>query len=227
MTAEGRELLALADEAKSLGNMSLADFNISAAWRFMKKVEVALRSAAFPEQAGPSWEETEITKAISLIWRDLASDLEVVLDAYLSAMESQNPDAMAEKREVLERILWDDKGTIIDALRLAAKPADDGVREALAKCVSIAKSFKYSEETKAVTNGARTYGNDEACERIAAAIVAYSSLTAKPAMREAIIEECALIGAVCCDVNHQPRLGTEVARSIRALQQHPKPGDVK
>lgn len=56
---------------------------------------------------------------------DLAGDLETARDAYLSALENQNADAMTERREVLERMLWDDKGTVIDALRLAAHPASD------------------------------------------------------------------------------------------------------
>lgn len=75
-----------------------------------------------------------VTPGRAKVLNDLAGDLEVARDAYLSAMESQNPDAMADRREVLERLLWDDKGTIIDALRLAAKPADQGVR-ALLKAV--------------------------------------------------------------------------------------------
>jgi hypothetical protein len=71
-----------------------------------------------------------ISKARAANMRDLAGDLEIARDAYLAAMESQNADAMAVRREVLERMLWDDKGLIIAALRLAAEPAED-VREAL------------------------------------------------------------------------------------------------
>jgi hypothetical protein len=57
------------------------------------------------------------------------------------------------------------------ALSLSVQPGA-GEREAVREeCAKIALSFKYSEETKAVTNGARTYGNDEACEKIAAAIL--------------------------------------------------------
>lgn len=73
----------------------------------------------------PGREALAISKARSANMRDLASDLEVARDAYLSAMESQNADAMAERREVLERMLWDDKGLIIDALCLAAKPSSN------------------------------------------------------------------------------------------------------
>src|SRR4051812_39433474 len=55
-------------------------------------------------------------------------------------------------------------------LRLAAKPAED-VREAtIEECAKIAASFKYSDETKKATNGARAYGNDDACDKIALAI---------------------------------------------------------
>jgi hypothetical protein len=70
---------------------------------------------------------------------ELAVDLELARDAYLTAMESGNPDARAERREVLERFLWDDKGTIIDALRLAAKPAEDMREATIEECAKIAE----------------------------------------------------------------------------------------
>lgn len=56
-----------------------------------------------------------------------------------------------------------------DAILSAQSSA--GERDAaIEECAKIAERFKYSEETKATTNGARTYGNDGACDQIATAI---------------------------------------------------------
>ena len=53
----------------------------------------------------------------------------------------------------------------------AARPDMEGLIE---QCAKIAEAHKWSAEIRAATNGARTYGNDEACEKIAAAIRALS-----------------------------------------------------
>lgn len=42
-------------------------------------------------------------------------------------------------------------------------------------------------------------------------------LTARIAELEATIKKCALTGAICCDIHHQPALGSKVQKAIQSL----------
>lgn len=66
--------------------------------------------------------------------RELADELSKARGAYLDAI-GRGPGGEVERRK-LQQLLWDDKSTIINAICLATKPAEEGVREAAIAAVN-------------------------------------------------------------------------------------------
>jgi hypothetical protein len=161
---------------------------------------------------------------VRLSQADPMSDREEMV-ALADELDSYCEKYSGDWSNALPPMSWQQLQLITQALRSAAQ-AEPGYVAGFEACreaaLAAVKSRRWSEETKATTNGARTYGNEEACDFIAAAIAALPAPATAAAGEEVTVLADAMwqllddMGArgqsVCLAAKAQARLAYEPFR---------------